>query len=75
MIDALSLEIEKSALRCNGSYIEAVIGYCEKNDIYDYEDVIESLDPILVDKIRAEFINKKYIPSLMKKNTIEEFFG
>lgn len=73
MIDNVSLQIEESAYKHN-SYITAIIEFCEQNDIYDYEDLLEVLDKSIIPKIKQEFIDKKYIPHLKKDNSILDFF-
>jgi hypothetical protein len=59
MIDNASLAIEQLKV-LRGSYIEAVVEFCGTQEIYDYEDLLEVLNPILKAKITQEFIDKKY---------------
>jgi len=73
MLDNLSLKIEELAAK-EGSYIDAMTIFTEKMEYYDFEDLIEVLHPLVVQKIKQEFINKKYIPHLNQKNSIENFF-
>lgn len=70
----ITLKIEMMAKNTN-SYIIAVLDFCEENQIAEYEDILEVLDPILVSKIRQEFIDKNYVPELKNKNTIFDFLG
>ena len=74
MLDNTSLTIEKMAAENNGSYIEACTIFAEKFGFHDFEDLIEVLHPLLIQKIRQEFIDKNYIPSLKPKNSLSEFF-
>lgn len=71
-IDNLTLDIEKRALE--HGYIHAIINFCEEKRIYDYEDVLQLLHPILKEKIKQEFIDKNYIPSLKRKQKFNSFF-
>jgi len=73
MIDNLSLRIEELAAK-EGSYIEAMLIFTEKFGYQDYEEVLEVLHPLVLQKIKQEFISKKYIPALRNKNSIESFF-
>lgn len=66
-----SIQIERLKLQ-TGSYIEATITFCGNNSIEDFEDLLEILNPALVAKIRQEFIDKNFIPSL-KKDTLLDF--
>ncbi len=70
MIDNTTLQIEELKL-LRGSYKEAVIEFCGKHDIYDYEDLIEALSPILVDKIKQEYIRDNYIPHLKRETLLD----
>lgn len=74
MLDATSLAIEKLAQENAGSYIDACTIFAEKFGFNDFEDLIEILHPLLIQKIRQEFIDKNYIPSLKPKNSLSEFF-
>lgn len=70
MIDNVSLQIENIAAKC-GSYKEAFLEFTEKNEIFDYEDLLKSLSNNLVLKIRQEFIDKNYIPHLKRSNIFD----
>lgn len=72
MADNVSMRIEELKLK-SGSYIEAVMEFCEQNNIYDFEDLIEILNPITVNNIRQEFIDRNFIPKLKQKNGINDF--
>lgn len=65
MLDQTSTKIEELYIE-TGSYIDAVILFAERFGIYDYEDILEVIHPILKEKIKQEFIKKNYIPSLKK---------
>lgn len=65
-----SLMIEQLKLQ-TGTYVHAFLEFCEKNYIYDCEDLLEILDPIIVSKIRQEFIDGNYIPDLKKNNLFD----
>ena len=66
-MDNTTLIIENLALKHN-SYIEAVKDFLEQYPEIDEDDIIKTVSPILVGKIRQEFIDKGYIPHLKKKN-------
>ena len=72
MIDNVSLQIEEIALR-NKSYIVAITEFCETNNIPDFEDLLEVLDKSIIAKVKQEFIDKNFIPSLKKDNSIIDF--
>jgi predicted metal-dependent phosphotriesterase family hydrolase len=72
MSNNVSMQIEKLKLK-TGSYIEAVMEFSEHNKIYDYEDLLEILNPITYNNIRQEFIDKNFIPNLKTKNGIDDF--
>ena len=71
-IDSLSLEIEKKAQRVG--YIEAILEFCDEKELEDYEDIVEQLHPILKEKVKQEFIEKNYIPSLKRQTKLDNFF-
>lgn len=73
MLDNFNLDIEQRAAR-TGSYIEAIIELCEEKNIPEFEDVVEMLNPIVLDKIKMEYIQKNYIPELKIENSLKEFF-
>jgi hypothetical protein len=68
----MSQEIEKKFLEL-GSYIDAVVDFAEERGFGEFEEIIPLLDPIVVDKIKNEFIEKNYLPSLKRKNSMKEF--
>jgi len=72
MIDNVSLQIEERALK-NKSYIIAITEFCEENNIHDFEDLLEVIDKSIINKIKQEFIDKNFIPSLKKDNSIIDF--
>lgn len=74
MLDNLSKEIELRALQ-EGSYIEAIKDYCELHEILDFEDVTEQLHPNVIDKIKAEFIDKHYFPDKSLGNNLSKFMN
>jgi hypothetical protein len=73
MLDALSVEIEQLAKE-NGSYIDAVLYFQAARKINDVEDIIEILHPIVVQRIKDEFIKKNFIRGIKVENPIPESF-
>jgi len=71
-MDKMSLEIEQKALEL-GSYIDAVVDFAEERGFGEFEEIIPLLDPIVVEKIKQEFIDKNYLPSMKRKNSMKEF--
>jgi hypothetical protein len=71
-INNLDYEIEMRYLQ-NFSYIDSIIEYCNENRIPDYEDVIETLNPVLIEKIKVEFKKKRFFRD-EKIVTLEDFF-
>lgn len=55
-----------------GSYIESIVEISEDLNT-DIEDIVENLSPILVAKIKQEFIDKNYFPEL-KRTNLKDFF-
>jgi hypothetical protein len=73
MIDAFSMDIELRAVRL-GSHIEAVLEFCEEKNIEDYYDVTELLHPIVLEKLKSEFIQKKFFRDRTVSRSINEVF-
>lgn len=71
-IDSISLQIEQLAVKNGGSFKDAFEEFRIVNEILDVEDLYESINDILKEKIKQEFIKKNYIPSL-KQNDLLEF--
>ena len=72
-IDNASLEIERRYLETN-DYFEAIHDYRQEHKILDYEDIIETLNPILINKIKTEAYKKNYFPDKKITNSLEDFF-
>ena len=72
MLDPTTLKIEE-LYQETGSYIEAFIEFTNKFQIYDYEDVLSIINPILHEKIEQEFIEKNYFPDKKKKVSVLDF--
>lgn len=70
-LDPLSLLIEEEALKY-GSYIDAIVEYSKENSI-DFEDILEVVNSNVYDKVRAEFINKNFIPELKNEVNLMSF--
>ena len=68
----LDKEIETRALRL-GSYIDAIIEFCFEKEIGDFENVVELLNPILIEKVKTEFYEKNFIPEKKITNSLVEF--
>jgi hypothetical protein len=74
MLDQTSLRIEELAAK-EGSYIEACVIFAEEFGFNDFEDLIDILNPQLVEKVRQEFIERNYIPQLKQKNNLMDFMN
>lgn len=72
MLDQTSISIEKKAVTIG--YIDAVLEYCEERGIEDYEDTIRNLHPILLEKIKQDFIDKNFFPNKKRKIKLNGFF-
>lgn len=72
-MDNTSIIIEKLALEL-GSYIEAMTEFKESRlPGTDYEDIVSTLNPVLIQKIRQEFINKNFVPDEKKRGSLLDF--
>jgi len=60
-----SMLIEESVLKYKISYMDAIIGACEKHYI-DLEDVRKFISPAIKDKLEAEARELNYLPKLNK---------
>jgi hypothetical protein len=70
-MDNTSLQIERLAYEMK-SYKDALIYFAETYlPDCDFEDILPTLHPNLVSKIRQEFIDKKYIPHLKQQNILD----
>lgn len=74
MLDGLNTEIERLANKHNGSYIEALVEFREIREIHDFEDIVELLHPNIVQKIKQEFVSKKFFPGKKVENALPDFF-
>lgn len=72
MLDPTTVKIEE-LYQETGSYIEAFIEFADKLQIYDYEDVLAIINPILHEKIKQEFIDKNFFPDKKKKASVLDF--
>jgi hypothetical protein len=69
-LDQTTLQIEKLYLE-TGSYRDAFLEFAARFEIYDYEDILKVINPILYEKIKQEFIDnncfrdKKRGPSVL----------
>lgn len=72
MLDPTTIKIEE-LYQETGSYIEAFIEFTNKFQIYDYEDVLSIINPILHEKIKQEFIDKNFFPDKKKKVSVLDF--
>lgn len=70
MLDGLNSEIERLAAKHNGSYIEAILEFRETREIHDFEDIVELLHDNVRDKVKQEFISKKFFPGKRVENAI-----
>lgn len=69
MLDPTTQKIEELKLEI-GNYREAFIEFAHRMEIYDYEELLEVINPLLVAKIKQEFINAKYFPHQKKSNIL-----
>lgn len=77
MIDNASLIIEQMAVDLNGSHKDAFLAFMYKHDIYDPEDLLEVISPILREKIKQEFRAKNYFNNESensKQENLEDLF-
>ena len=72
MLDPTTIKIEE-LYQETGSYIEAFIEFTNKFQIYDYEDVLAVINPILHEKIKQEFKDKNFFPDKKKKVSVLDF--
>jgi Phage late-transcription coactivator len=70
-INNLDIEIETRALE-TGSYIEAINDFCDEKGI-EQENIVELLNPILLDKVKVEFYKKNWFPEKKIKNSLDDF--
>lgn len=65
-----SLMIEELSAKLNVGYVEAVVHYCEKNDI-EIETAAKLINPTMRDKLKKEFSEKlgmlPKVPKLKRK--------
>ena len=73
MLDNFNLDIVQRAAR-DGGLIEAIVNLCEEKGIWDFEDVVELLDPIVLEKLKMEFYLRNYIPEKKIDNSLKRFF-
>lgn len=71
-IDALNLEIERR-YNLNGSYIESITDFATENGVLDIEDIVDELHPVVVEKVKAEFIDRNYFPGMKNENSLGDF--
>jgi len=74
-MDSITTEIERKVATKKCSYIEAVLEFAEENEIADIEDLVEQLHPNIVDKLKTDFVKKKYFRNKKVEGTIEDFMG
>lgn len=74
MLDGLNSEIERLAVAHKGSYIEALIEFREIRQIPDFEDIVELLHPNIIDKLKQEYVAKKFFPGKKVENALPSFF-
>jgi len=72
MVDNVTIQIEVMAAKC-GSFKEAFLDFAEMNEIYDYEDLLATISPNLLQKIKNEFIEKNYFPDKKQDNILDLF--
>lgn len=73
MLDSINLEIEQLAQKNNGSYIEAIVEFQELKNIIDIEDIVEMLHFNIREKLKNEFIKKKYFSEKRIENSLPQF--
>lgn len=74
MLDNFNLNLIKKSKQENGSLIDAIIIFCEEHTEYDFEDVVELLNPIILENLKTEFYTKKYIPAKIINNSMKNLF-
>ena len=70
MLDPTTSKIEELYLE-TGSYIDAFLEFAKRFEIYDYEDILSVINPILHEKIKQEFITKNFFPNKKKANIFD----
>ena len=73
-VNSLDLDIEILAQK-RGSYMDAILEFAENKGILDYEDIIDSLHPQIVEKVKVEAIKKNYVPAMKIENDFDDFFS
>jgi hypothetical protein len=72
MVANVTLSIENLYLE-TGSYKDALIEFADRFEIYDYEDILKVINPILIEKIKQEYIDLNYFPDKKKKPSVFDF--
>ena len=72
MLDQTTTKIEE-LYQETGSYIDAFLEFAHQFEVYDYEDILSVINPILYEKIKQEFIEKNFFPDKKKKANIFDF--
>lgn len=71
-IDALNMEIERR-FQETGSYIEAITDFAEENGVADIEDIVDELHAVIIEKVKAEFIERNYFPGIKNETSLGDF--
>lgn len=74
MLDGVSKFVAEIAAKNGGHYIDAVLEYQTVNQIPDVEDITEALHPIIVEKLKQEYVQKNYFPGRKRENAIPSGF-
>lgn len=69
MLDPTTQKIEELKLE-TGNYREAFLEFAHQMEILDYEELLEVINPLLVAKIKQEFIDAGYFRNKKKNNII-----
>ena len=71
-MDNFTLEIEQRAA-VNGSYKDTLMEICEERNLCEYE-LVDMLHPIILAKVKQEFIDLNHFPELKNDSSLESFF-
>jgi len=72
MLNNFNMDIVQRAAIC-GSLREAIHELKEEKQIDDYEDIIELLHPIVLEKLKMEYYVGKCFPDMKIQNSLDSF--
>jgi hypothetical protein len=72
-LSGINLQIENLVAGGELNYIEAVLHFCEENNI-EIDEVADLIDPILKEKLKTEFVRLNYFSEKKIPNQLKDFF-